>query len=38
MPHTVGSKTVAIFGDFRLGGGGVAPGGVGIMLSASGVK
>ena len=33
----VGSKTVAMFGNFRLGGG-VAPGGMGIMLSAGRVK
>jgi hypothetical protein len=35
--YTVGSKSVAMFGDFGLGGG-VAPGGVGIMLSAGRVK
>ena len=37
VEFTVGSKTIAIFGDFGLGGA-VAPGGMGIVLSAGRVK
>ena len=34
---TVGSKTVAMFEDFMVGGGGVALGGMGIVLGTGGI-